>query len=121
MSVETLSIAELVRAFRHRAGITQSGLAGSVGLSARWVRDIERGQVPSAAALRRIAALMEGPGMLSSDLARALRAATSLSVQEVRSLTFLIHGLEARLESVERKLEDLRRRVECMAAAVNTA
>lgn len=115
MQAEELQIAELVSGFRRRVGITQAQLAGLVGLSVRSVRAIECGRVPGAAALRRITAVMERPGALSGDLARALRAATNLSVGEVRSVMLRVRMLEDRLQSIEGKLAGIQRRLDSIA------
>jgi hypothetical protein len=58
---------------------------------------------------------MERPGALSGDLARALRAATNLSVGEVRSVMLRVRMLEDRLQSIEGKLAGIQRRLDSIA------
>jgi DNA-binding SARP family transcriptional activator/DNA-binding XRE family transcriptional regulator len=72
-------MAELVREFRHAAGLTQGELARRAGLSLGAVRDLEQGRTlsPRTGSLHRIAEVLGLDSVSSDEVVRAARSAVA--------------------------------------------
>lgn len=107
------TVADIVRTARRAKKLTQIELAEKVGMSQRWVSDIERG----ATAMPRLEALQRLTAVLEIDMARLMiagRWASSLDTAQELAITAnkrqaLIESIEP--ETVEAEVIDLVRRI----------